>query len=320
MTFYDIFNGDADGICALLQLRRVEPRDSILVTGVKRDIRLLQKINAQTGDELTVLDISLKENRPDLESLLARGARVHYFDHHVAGEIPRHPGFFANIDTAPDVCTSLLVDRHLGGSQRAWAVVAAFGDNLHESAKRAAVPLELNEKQLTQLRDLGECLNYNAYGESVEDLYYHPADLYQRLKSCRSPLEFIESDSAFGVLQNGYRVDLQRALGVTPGTSSPACAVFQLPDAAWSRRVAGVFGNHLAHAFPQRAHAVLTPLSKGGHSVSVRAPIAHPEGADELCRQFGGSGRKTAAGINHLSEAEIANFIAKFSQKFATPR
>ena len=25
MTIYDVFNGDADGICALLQLRQIEP-------------------------------------------------------------------------------------------------------------------------------------------------------------------------------------------------------------------------------------------------------------------------------------------------------
>ena len=35
MAVYDVFNGDADGICALLQLRKVEPLDSHLITGVK---------------------------------------------------------------------------------------------------------------------------------------------------------------------------------------------------------------------------------------------------------------------------------------------
>ena len=40
--YYDVFNGDADGICALHQLRLAEPRPTAeLVTGVKRDIRLL---------------------------------------------------------------------------------------------------------------------------------------------------------------------------------------------------------------------------------------------------------------------------------------
>ncbi len=46
MTTFDVFNGDADGICALLQLRLANPLESILVTGVKRDIRLLQRVDA----------------------------------------------------------------------------------------------------------------------------------------------------------------------------------------------------------------------------------------------------------------------------------
>ncbi len=56
---YDIFNGDADGIIALLQLRLANPIDSKLVTGVKRDIKLVQSIDVQAGDSLTVLDISM---------------------------------------------------------------------------------------------------------------------------------------------------------------------------------------------------------------------------------------------------------------------
>ena len=50
MRQIDVFNGDADGICALLQLRKAEPRDATLVTGVKRDINLLAKVDAGAGD------------------------------------------------------------------------------------------------------------------------------------------------------------------------------------------------------------------------------------------------------------------------------
>jgi hypothetical protein len=50
MTRYDAFNGDADGICALHQLRLADPQEAILVTGVKRDIALLKKIDARAGD------------------------------------------------------------------------------------------------------------------------------------------------------------------------------------------------------------------------------------------------------------------------------
>ena len=41
MTYFDCFNGDADGLCALTQLRLNHKVKSELVTGVKRDIGLL---------------------------------------------------------------------------------------------------------------------------------------------------------------------------------------------------------------------------------------------------------------------------------------
>jgi len=44
MKVYDVFNGDADGICALIQLRLANPSESTLVTGVKRDIALARQV------------------------------------------------------------------------------------------------------------------------------------------------------------------------------------------------------------------------------------------------------------------------------------
>ncbi len=76
MADYDIFNGDADGICALLQLRLAEPRDAKLVTGVKRDIDLLKQVTAKAGDRVTVLDISMDKNHDALVSTLDTGADV----------------------------------------------------------------------------------------------------------------------------------------------------------------------------------------------------------------------------------------------------
>ena len=118
MTCHDVFNGDADGLCALHQLRLAAPRHCHLVTGPKRDVRLLARIDARKGDSVTVLDISLDVNRTALDVLLARGVDVAWFDQHCAGDVPVHPGLSATIDSAPDVCTAMLVDRHLGGSSR----------------------------------------------------------------------------------------------------------------------------------------------------------------------------------------------------------
>jgi hypothetical protein len=316
-TFYDIFNGDADGICALQQLRLEEPRESVLITGVKREILLLDRVDAGAGDELTVLDISLRTNARELERLLGQGVRCRYFDHHAPGDIPSHANFKAFIDTAPDICTSLIVDRYLAGRQRIWAVVAAFGDNLVKSALRTAELLGLESFDTERLRELGEGINYNAYGASVEDLHYHPADLFETLSHYRDPRDFIDSEPVFDVLRNACFDDLAHAESIATHSSNDKSTVFILPDAAWSRRVNGVFGNHLAQAHPQRAHAVLV-AKDGGYTVSVRAPVAQPAGADDLCSQFEtGGGRKAAAGINFLPESDLAHFVAAFEKQFA---
>ena len=62
MRYFDVFNGDADGICALHQLRLADPVDSQLVTGLKRDIELLKTVPARDGDVVTVLDLSLDQS------------------------------------------------------------------------------------------------------------------------------------------------------------------------------------------------------------------------------------------------------------------
>ena len=289
----------------------------MLVTGAKRDIQLLGRVNAAPGDELTVLDISLKSNAAELGRLLAAGARCRYFDHHAAGEILQHANLSTFIDTAPDICTSLIVDRYLSGRQRIWAVVAAFGDNLVKSALRTAELLELGPAEIERLNELGECLNYNAYGETVDDLHYHPADLFETLSHYRDPRDFIDGEPVFEVLKNAYHDDLDRADGLTPVRGDEASAVFILPDAAWSRRVNGIFGNRLAQSHPRRAHAVLVTKA-GGYTVSVRAALARPHGADELCTKFeSGGGRKSAAGINLLPESELQCFVAAFREKFS---
>jgi single-stranded DNA-specific DHH superfamily exonuclease len=319
-VFYDVFNGDADGICALHQLRLSEPRASVLITGVKRDIALLERVKADAGDEVTVCDISLARNSAALHQLLTRGATCLYFDHHFAGEVPLHPNLKTHIDTSPGTCTSLIVDRYLEGSHKAWAVVAAFGDNLPEAARAAAVSLKLNELQLLQLMELGECINYNAYGERIDDLHYEPADLYETLARYRDPFQFMTGEPVFDILRAGRADDLYRASEIAPVIETSAYSVYVLPDAAWTRRVNGEFANRLANMEPARAHAVLTRRS-GGYAVSVRAPRAQPYGADQLCRQFPDSGgRQGAAGINFLQEADYDRFIGALKAAYGSAK
>lgn len=314
---YDIFNGDADGLCALHQLRLTNPVKSELVTGIKRDIMLLDRVQAVSGDQLTVLDISLDSNRSRLMQLLEAGARVEYFDHHYAGEIPQHINLVSHIDVSADVCTSILVDRALKGRHRLWAVVAAFGDNLGQSARALAQPTGLAESRIEQLEHLGKYLNYNGYGDSLNDLHFHPAKLYEEMRPYPDPFNFIAESAAFNLLEAGFRDDMGMVGSLLPLSKGAHYAAYLLPDAPWARRVVGVFANRLATDDPSRAHAVITPTRYGDYSVSVRAPIAKPQGADTLCMKFEtGGGRKAAAGINRLPIDSLDRFLAVFAEQF----
>ena len=318
MKNIDVFNGDADGICALHQLRLAEPREAELVTGVKRDIALLKRVEAGAGDRVTVLDISLDKNRADLLRLLDNGAAVQYFDHHFPGEIPASESLAAHIDTSAEVCTSLLVNSYLGGRHLPWAVAAAFGDNLFDAAKKAAVPLALNEAELGQLELLGTLMNYNGYGATPDDLYLRPEELYRAIQPYADPFAFIAESPAFATLHEGYEADIAHARELEAEIEDEGIMLVMLPDAAWARRVAGTYGNELARSAPNRAHALATELSDGAYLISVRAPLTNKTGADELCMQFPtGGGRKGAAGINHLPANTLDDFVKAFREKYS---
>lgn len=312
MTTWFVFNGDADGLCAAHQLRLAGHTPEHVVTGVKRDIGLLARCDAQAGDTVWVADISLDSNRAALQALLARGVQVTWFDHHHAGAIPAHVNLRAHIDTSAAMCSSLLVDHHVGGRFRTWAVTAAFGDNLVESAHIAARELDLTSAEMEQLAELGTLMNYNAYGETVADLRVDPALLFDRMAAWMDPREFIAHDCFAGDLRATMGEDLAAARSAPMLHEDFGGAAIQLPALPWARRAQGVFANELARAHPQRAHAIVVERPQG-YSVSVRAPVSRPQGADALCRQFAtGGGRCGAAGINQLPREDLDRFLAAF--------
>jgi nanoRNase/pAp phosphatase (c-di-AMP/oligoRNAs hydrolase) len=318
MANYDVFNGDADGICALLQLRLAEPREAILITGVKRDINLLAGVDAAAGDQLTVLDVSMEKNLQGLQDALSKQAKVFYVDHHFPGDIPADTNLNSIINEAADTCTSILVNTHLKGQFIHWAITGAFGDNLKKSARALAQSIDLGEADTQALENLGTYINYNGYGASLDDLHFKPADLYQTLLAFPNPLDFIHSDSAdFIKLEAGYHGDMAKAQETKAMHATDKVAVFSLPNETWARRVSGVYSNDLTNGHPDRAHAVLTEKDNGNYLVSVRAPLSNKQGAVDLCRQFPtGGGRAAAAGINDLPAESVTAFIDALSKAY----
>lgn len=316
--FIDVFNGDADGLCALVQLRRNSPQSSELITGIKRDINLLQQVQNGEGKHITVLDISFEKNIKDVNRLLNDGSTINYVDHHKSGELFSHKNLKTDIDLSADTCTSLIVDQQLKGQYRAWAITAAFGDNLANKAQILGTESGFTKNELSLLQQLGTYLNYNGYGATIDDLFFDPKILFRKLESFDSPFEFIKHDTeTFNILATGYQQDMSTA-GTMPFIhNDSATAITLLPDEKWARRVSGVFGNDLANKFPDRAHAIVTEKSNGNYLVSIRAPLNRKNGADLLASQFPtGGGRKAAAGINELPKDKLEPFIKAMQEQF----
>ena len=318
MADYDVFNGDADGICALVQLRQLEPRDAILVTGVKRDISLLKQVDAVDGDRITVLDISMEKNQSDLVRLLSKGANIFYVDHHAAGKVPVSASLMSLINESSDISTSLLVNNYLRGARLGWGVVGTFGDNLKNVAHEMLSSSSISSDQVVMLEKLGIYMNYNGYGADLSDLHFTPKELYQLVVSYDDPLDFItDSREHFEKLEAGYKQDFAAVTSLKPLRVSTSTAIYMLPNQPWARRVSGVFSNDLTNQHPGRAHAVMTEKSSGSYLVSVRAPLLNKQGASKLCSQFAtGGGREAAAGINDLPGDQLNSFIDKFEACF----
>lgn len=317
----DVFNGDADGICALQQLRLHRPCPGArLVTGVKRDIALLKRLVGASDCRITVLDISLDRNRDALYHLLGQGNRILYIDHHFSGEIPSHPSLEPHIDPSPLCCTSLIVDQLLGGRYRPWAIVGAYGDNLDDEATALAADLDLAAQAVAELKEIGRLLNYNGYGKSETDLHIHPAELFGEVNRYADPWSFMQQSPLLERLRQGFAADMTLATALQPHRLTASGRVYMLPPTAWARRVVGVFANQLARQQPDLAHATLIANPDGSHLVSVRAPLTTRQGADSLCRRFPtGGGRAAAAGINALPAAQVESFFAAFADQFDSP-
>jgi hypothetical protein len=315
---YDVFNGDADGICALHQLRLAHPIPDVeLVTGVKRDINLLRRIEDVQSSSITVLDVSLDTNRDALLKMLQNDNRFLYIDHHFAGDIPDSRMIDCHIEPSAETCTSLIVNSMLQGKYKKWAVCGAFGDNLHDAAYSLVGETELDAEQIEILRDIGELFNYNGYGAKIEDLHIHPAELYNAIMHFEDPLEFYNATDIVKQLKSGYKSDMTKAMDQENISAQGPNRVYKFPAAPWARRTTGVFSNLKARQKKNAAHAVIVENDDASLQISVRAPLLARKNADILCRQFPtGGGRAAAAGINNLPQEMLDDFLLAFHRLY----
>jgi hypothetical protein len=314
-----VFNGDADGLCGqhILFLELGPP--VLRVTGLKRDIELLQRVPARASGHVHAMDISLKRNLPALGALLAGGnLKVTWYDHHEPGDPPSHPALELHVNEAPDTCTAAIVNAVRGHRHPLWAALAAFGDNQPGtgSALASAGGASAHEAQL--LRRAGALLNYNAYGERPADQLFPAAGLAARMEAYRQALDFCWDGSVFGPLAAQFEADQEGFRSLPAWVDAPRAKAFVVPDAPFARRYAATWANERALERPDEAFAVLHALADGGYRVSLRAPRTGGPSASDLAAEFGGGGRKLAAGIDALPEGDLDRFARRFAEYFGS--
>ncbi|MCC5854442.1 MAG: DHH family phosphoesterase [Idiomarina sp.] len=322
--YIDVFNGDADGILALVILRRVYPvgaEQHTLISDVKRHIQLVERVQAEPGDKVTVLDLSYDANAKAIDRLLAKGVEVLCCDHHQARHALPHPKLTTVIDESANCCTALLVFREFAGGNKAlhcWAIAALFGDGLMAQANAEADELGLAHAQRAELCELGTLLNYNGYGRNLADLMIPPTALFAQLINFEDPFELIAAQNASVVkLREQFNADIQRAQNEIPYLENESLIVLLLPDADWARRISGTIANQLMEQQPNKAVLVATPWQVGELLVSLRAPRTNNEGAGELCSQFpGGGGRAGAGGITGLPNERFDEVVAQVEARY----
>ena len=272
------YNGDADGICSMVQWGLIHGVEGTRVTGVKRDIQLLNRVNPTDGDEIIVMDISLARNHSRAEELSRLGFSITWFDHHLEGE--QIGALNSHIDTSSSVCTASIVERFLG-IKSDWSEVALHGDGLSDYSSKP------------ELKELGELLNYNGYGADLSDLHFHPDDLMLLCLQSKTPQVFMNTPE-FIKLKKGFESDISMAskIELTEG-------YYLLPNEPWARRVVGVMA-HRINETGEGPHVIA--IDKGDtFQISVRGR----NGIGDLCAMFNGGGRATAGGIDALPKSEI---------------
>ena len=285
------YNGDADGICSMVQWGLVHGIDGNRVTGVKRDIELLKRVHPKSGDEIIVMDISLARNHSRAQQLISDGFEISWFDHHLEGE--PIAGLNSSIDTSSNVCTATIVQKHLE-TESDWAQVALHGDGLSIHSSKP------------EFKELGELLNYNGYGADLSDLHFHPDELMLLCLQARTPQNFIQSP-AFEKLKQGFESDIKQAENI-----EMIDGYYLLPNEPWARRVVGVMA-HRINENSEGPHVIA--IDKGE---TLQISLRGRSGIGDLCAMFGGGGRATAGGIDALPKSEITALMNEvFSRRSA---
>ena len=264
----------------------------------------------------TVFDVSLLSNIEYVKQILKKKNKIKWFDHHEPGETNLGKNFSIKVDSDPNCCTNILVDKHIDGLHRPWTICGAFGDNLHEQAEKLNPCFD--EQTMYKLKEIGETLNYNGYGNKESDLTVHPKDVYLDLKQYESPFRYRSKSEIYNKIYTQMKSDEKELSSSEILHETNTGKIILLPDTKASIRYSGIYSNQQTTDNPDKAFAILTLTNNDNYRISIRSPKNNPYGASKLALSFptGGGREKVATGVNELPKDQLKNFIEKFEETY----
>lgn len=312
---YCFFNGDADGICSALQFLMSGHEIKNFVTGPKRSHDLIQVSQVELSNlNIVACDIELDKNFSHVLTALQNSCLIKWFDHHgsqdIENKLCEYKNFISYIDTSRDTNTSLIVFNYIKNIKLIkWVIVGLFGDNIRNTALNYCHRLNLSEDEIYQLSEIGELINYNSYGENIESLLINPIEILNELKNFEEPILFYNEAQIIHSIKKQYLEDFETAKNYLTNNSN----IILLPNANWSRRIYGIFGNWLLRTNKNCIFAILVEFDQEHYMVSIRSSSDKLLDVGSFCRKFEtGGGRKIAGGINKLPKSQFQNFEREF--------
>ena len=166
---------------------------------------------------------------------------------------------------------------------------------------------------MRELKEIGETLNYNGYGNQESDLTVHPKDVYLDIQKYKSPFQYKKLSEIYNKINTQMKSDETELNSSEILHTSKTGNIILLPTQKHLLDTR-IYSNKQTTDNPSKAFAILTNINEDTYRISIRSPKNNPVGASKLALSFPTSGgrEKDLVKINELPKTELKNFIEKF--------
>ena len=123
---------------------------------------------------------------------------------------------------------------------------------------------------MLELKEIGETLNYNGYGNEESDLTVHPKDVYLDIQKYRS-FQYKKMSEIYNKINTQMKLDEAELNSSEILHTSETGKIILLPDTKASIRYS-IYSNKQTTDNPSKAFAILTNINEDAYRISIRSP------------------------------------------------